>query len=155
MKKVLFILLGAGLLTMASCNKTKQNSRKFMKAGEWKITELSVAGQMEDELPHWEIEDCDIYESSCEGEWKNDEGGHAEFIWQFRENGEVFEISHQAEEHGHEHEHDHAAEEAAEQCYHFSGVYTVTEFGKDAISFSSSNTVGYPGETVILKIEKK
>ncbi len=150
---ILMIVIVAGAIS--SCNKTKKVSKRFMKSGEWKVTELSVDGVNEDELPTWEIEDCDIYKESCEGEWKNDEGGHSEFIWQFREKGETFEISRQAEEEaGHSHTHDHAAEEAAAQCYNFSGVYEVISSKKDEMEFRSTATAGHNGKQVVIKISK-
>jgi len=139
-----------------ACNKTKTNSNRLMKAGEWTITELSVDGTNEAELPEWEIEDCDIYDESCHGEWKNEEGGHSEFVWQFRNSGDDFEISRQAEEEeGHSHEEDHAAEEAAAQCFAFSGIYEVVTRKKDEMEFTSTTTEGYPGSTVVIKISKK
>lgn len=139
-----------------ACNKTKKVSKRFIDAGEWKVATLTVDGTAEDELPELEIEDCEIYtDAPCKGEWKNEEGGHAEFYWQFREKGETFEISHQAESEEEGHAHDHAAEEAAEQCYHFSGIYQVISSSKDRIELSSTTTVGYPGNTVSLIMEKK
>ncbi len=140
---------------MASCNKTKKVSKRFIKPGEWKVTTLTVDGTAEAELPTWEIKDCDIYGSSCEGEWKNDEGGHSEFIWQFRDKGDTFEISRQAEEDGHGHTHDHAAEEAAAQCYNFSGVYEVVSSKKDEMEFKTTSALGYSGKEVIIKITKQ
>lgn len=156
MKKSLLALATGAIFLLGACNKTKTNSKSLMKAGEWEVTELSVEGVNEDELPHWEIDDCDIYEESCMGHWENEEGGHAEFVWQFRDKGETFEISYQAEEeHGHSHEHDHAAEEAAAQAANFSGVYTVNKRDKDEMEFSSSTTQGFEGQNVIIKIKKK
>lgn len=159
MKRILVVAVGMLFLTgLNSCNKVKSASKRLMKTGDWKVTELSVNGVNEEELPKWEIDDCDIYDESCFGEWKNDEGGHAEFIWQFREKGEVFELSYQVEEHDHEeegeHEHDHAAEEAAEQAANFSGVYEVEKKEKKVMEFTSSSTVGYSGSRVKIKVEK-
>ena len=156
MKRLLFMSAIALSLAFTACNKTKKVSKRLISAGEWRVTELSVDGVNQEELPTWEIEACDdIYAQSCMAEWKNDEGGHAEFIWQFREKGETFEISHQAEEHeGEEHDHDHAAEEAAEQAYNFSGVYTVVESGKDKMEFTTTSAIGYNGNTVKIIIEK-
>jgi hypothetical protein len=141
------------LIGMSACNKAKTISKKFIKTGEWTITELSVDGVNEDELPTWEINDCDIYAESCSGEWRNEEGGHTKFIWQFREKANTFEISHQ--KHEEEHDNDHASEEVAEQAFNFSGVYEVIERKKDAMEFTSKNTVGYSGQKVIIKIQKK
>lgn len=153
-------LIAIILVGFSACNKTKRNSNRFIKAGEWSVTELSVNGTNEDELPSWHIKDCEIYETSCFAEWENPEGGHAEFIWQFRDKGKTFEISHQAEadegeEHDHDHDHDHASQEAASQAYAFSGVYEVTEDKKDMMQFETTSAIGYQGETVLIKIEKK
>lgn len=142
------------LIGCIACNKTKINSKRLMKGETWAVTELSVDGTNEAELPSWEIEECDIYEESCHGEWENEEGGHAEFIWQFRDKGETFEISYQAEE-GHEHAHDHTAEEAAAQAYAFSGIYEVIERKKGMMQFKTTAALGHVGKTVVIKIEKQ
>jgi hypothetical protein len=157
MKKSVFILsvIVAATVLLGSCNKTNRSTKRLIKAGEWAVTECSVAGVNEAELPKWEISDCDPYEAVCMGKWENEEGGHAEFAWQFNNKGETFVISHQAEEHEGEHEHDHASEEAAEQAYHFSGTYTVVESSKTKMRFESTETVGYPGQTAVIVIEKK
>lgn len=153
MKKSLIAIATVAIFLFGACNKTKINSKRFIKAGEWEVTELSVEGVNEDELPHWEIDDCDIYEESCMGHWENEEGGHAEFVWQFRDKGETFEISYQAEAEGHSH--DHATEEAAAQAANFSGVYSVIKREKDEMEFSSATTQGYEGQNVVIKIKKK
>jgi hypothetical protein len=153
MKNYLKVTVVLIAVIVSACNKTKSTSNKLIKAGEWQVTELSVDGVNEAELPTWEIEDCSIYEKSCFAEWKNEEGGHAEFVWQFREKANIFEISHQAED-GHGHEGDHAAEEAAEQAYNFSGEYEVVEKSKKVMEFTSSNTAGYVGAVVKIVIEK-
>ena len=155
MKTLKIISLSLAILIgFAACNKTKVNSKRLMKAGEWKVTELSVDGTNEAELPSWEIEDCDIYAQSCMAEWKNDEGGHAEFVWQFREKGKTFEISYQADE-DHAHAHDHAAEEAAAQAYGFSGIYEVIECKSKKMQFQTTSALGHDGKAVVIKIEKK
>lgn len=155
MKTLKIISLSMAILIgFAACNKTKVNSKRLMKAGEWKVTELSVDGTNEAELPSWEIEDCDIYAQSCMAEWMNDEGGHAEFVWQFREKGKTFEISYQADE-DHAHAHDHAAEEAAAQAYAFSGVYEVVESKSKEMQFQTTAALGHDGKAVVIKIEKK
>ena len=155
MKTLKIISLSMAILIgFAACNKTKVNSKRLMKAGEWNVTELSVDGTNEAELPSWEIEDCDIYAQSCMAEWMNEEGGHAEFVWQFREKGKTFEISYQADE-DHAHAHDHAAEEAAAQAYAFSGVYEVVESKSKEMQFQTAAALGHDGKAVVIKIEKK
>lgn len=156
-------LLALVLIVATSCNKTEKVSDNFISAGDWTITELSVDGTNEAELPEWEIKACDIYAASCEGHWKNDEGGETEFIWQFREKGKTFEISHQGAEaeesdddhDDHDHDHDHAGMEVAVQAYNFSGVYEVLECSKDAMKFQSTAALGHSGKTVVISIAKK
>ena len=74
MKKI--ILLASTILIVAlvftACNKTKMYENR-LDGGEWNVTELSVDGVNETELPHWNIGDCDAYKESCTGEWKNHE----------------------------------------------------------------------------------
>jgi hypothetical protein len=154
MKKNIFPIVAILFLAvfMNSCDKTQVASNCLMDAGEWKVTLMTVDGTSEDELPVLEIMDCEIYEDICEGEWKNDEGGHAKFAWQFREKGKVFEISRQ--EGDHTHDSDHAEEEAIAQCYAFSGVYEVKERKKDLMEFESKVTVGFSGQTAIVRIER-
>jgi len=157
MKKIITnTLILAIAVGFAACNKSKINSKRFMKAGEWKVTELSVDGTNEDELPHWHVEDCDIYKESCEAHWENEEGGEAHFVWQYRDKGKTYEISYQKEEDsgGHSHSHDHATEEAEAQAYNFSGVYEVVSAKKKSMEFKSTSTLGFSGQTVVIKIEK-
>ncbi|XOV67985.1 MAG: hypothetical protein ACFHU9_02205 [Fluviicola sp.] len=157
-KSIVYLsMITTAIFFVAACSKTNQNTKRLFKAGEWKVTELSVDGTNEAELPTWEISKCDPYEEVCIGKWENDEGGHADFAWQFNNDGAQFVISHQAEDHDHEHEHehDHAAEEAAEQAYNFSGTYNVEESGKKKMRFTTTNAVGYPGQSVVIVIEKK
>ena len=47
------------------------------------------------------------------------------------------------------------AQEAIEQCYNFSGVYDVVSSGKEEMEFTSTTTVGFPDQTVKIKIVKK
>jgi hypothetical protein len=147
MKKYFILFVAAASIAVA-CNKTKTYSNR-LDGGVWKVTELSVDGVNQSELPDWNINECDIYGESCTGEWQNAEGGHGEFVWQFRDKGKTFEISNQSD-----HTHSHADEEAQAQCSDFSGVYTVEESGKKKMKFSSTVTIGYPGSTAVITIEK-
>lgn len=135
----------------ASCNKTKSTSKRFIKAGEWNVTELSVDGVNQEELPFWTIGDCDIYEESCIGSWQNDEGGATDFVWQVTSNGESFVISRQGPDEGLEH----ADEEMATQCFEFSGTYDIIENEKTSMKFTSTATEGFPGQAAVIVLEKK
>jgi hypothetical protein len=151
--KIKLILLVVGIATLASCNKTKQASKRL--SGEtWKVVELSVDGITQAELPTTLVfNDCDIYAESCNGEWNRD-AHHAHFIWQFREKGKKFELSNQSsaeDAHGGGHE----AEENIAQCAEFSGVYEVINQDKKMLFLESMNTIGYAGQKVVFKLEKQ
>jgi hypothetical protein len=135
--------------TLNSCNKTKTNANRI-EDGEWDVTELSVDGVNEDELPHLHFSDCDAYSSACTGEWENHEGGKGNFAWQFNDKGETFAISNQSEVTG-----EHATDEAILQCQNFSGNYKVVECTKKTMAFETTSALAYVGKTVILKMEKE
>lgn len=149
MKNMLFISAAVVLIGAVSCNKTKVNSNR-LDGGNWKVTELTVDGVSEAELPSWNISECDIYEQTCTGTWTNEEGGHADFAWQFRGKGKIFEIANQQSDF-----HGHADEEATMQCQNFSGVYDVVERGKKNMEFKTTAAIGYPGQSVVIRIEKQ
>lgn len=151
MKKIILLASVTLIVALAftACNKTKLYANQ-LDGGEWYVTELSVEGINEAELPHWNIGDCDAYKESCTGEWKNDEGGNGKFAWQFREKGKKFEISNQSELTG-----DHAQDEVVLQCQNFSGVYDVIEHKKKSMKFESTTTLGFSGKKVVITIEKK
>lgn len=138
-------------LVVAACNKTKSTSKCFIKAGEWHVTELSIDGVSEEELPHWTIGDCNIYKESCIGSWENQEGGATDFVWQIKENGEKFVISRQGPDEGLEH----ADEEMATQCFGFSGTYDIVENEKTRMKFTSTTLPEFPGQAAVIVIEKK
>jgi hypothetical protein len=122
-----------------------------MKAGEWTVTELSVGGVNQEELPHWVISDCDIYEELCVGSWRNDEGGATDFSWQVTNEGGSFIISRQGPDEGLEH----ADEEMATQCFEFSGTYDIAENNKTMMKFTSTTLDAFSGQSAIITIEKK
>lgn len=173
MKTYSSILILAVIL-LTACNKTNRFSNRL--AGEtWKITSITVGGEAEEaeHLAELQFEDCDIYDETCMGEWML-EGEHAEFAWQFNENGDKFTLSNQSEaEHDHDHDHegddhdhdhegddhdhDHGHEHEADavtQCQEFSGTYDVDEMKRNTMIIKSTETIGHPGEEVVIELEK-
>lgn len=152
--RTMYVVMSALLVVgMAACNKTKKAHKVFFKAGEWKVVTLTVNDTAVADLPHWEIDDCKVYKENCKGEWKNDEGGHAEFIWQFRDDGKEFQLSYQAGDHGHAHTQ--ADHEAEEQCEEFSAVYEVVSQSKTKIELRSTVVPAHLGKVVSIILEKK
>lgn len=149
MKTKLITITTSIVLAISACSKTKVSTNKIG-GEEWHVTELSVDGVNEDELPHLMFNDCNAYEESCTGQWKNHEGGKSNFAWQFRNKGKTFEISNQSELTG-----DHAQDEAVLQCQNFSGVYEVIERKKESMELKSKTTLAYSNQTVVIKLEKE
>lgn len=145
------------IVAIAACNKTKKFSKRL--AGEtWTVTELTVDGTSAEELPKLIFSDCDIYEKEpCVGELENHEGGHANFIWQIRDKGKVFELSNQSSlDDAHSHGGDeHATEEAVLLSQNLSGIYTITKSKRKSMEMESTATLGFEGKKVILKLELK
>ena len=146
----LIIALFSIAVIVASCNKTKSTSKRIMKAGEWNVVELSVDGVNQEELPHWTINECDIYSEACVGSWQNDEGGATDFVWQVTDKGGSFIISRQGPDEGLEH----ADEEMATQCFDFSGTYEIIENDRTMMKFTSTTTQGFSGQAAVITIEK-
>lgn len=159
MKRILILVLVA--TGLVACNKTNSFSKRL--SGEtWTVTKLTIDGveEEEDHLPELEFSDCDIYDEVCMGEW-HIEDEHAEFAWQFNENGDKFIISNQSEaehDHDHDHDHDHGDEEEhvepIDQCQDLSGTYDVDEMKRKTMKITSSALIGYEGELVEIELEK-
>jgi len=157
--KRIFILVAVASFGLSACNKTNSFSNRL--SGEiWEVSKLTIDGDEEeaDHLPELHFEDCDIYDEVCMGEWYI-EDEHAEFAWQFNDNGESFTISNQSEaEHDHDHDHDHGDEEEhvepVDQCQELSGTYTVEEMTRSVMKISSNSVIGHDGETVTIELKK-
>jgi hypothetical protein len=170
-------MTGAIMLAATSCSKTNRYANRL--EGEvWKVASISVGGEDlgTEYLPEWHMEDCDHHEELCYGHWEVG-AEHADFIWQFDEEGQVFTISnqsdddhshddhdHSGDDHDHsEDDHDHSdddhdydmlSDDAVDQCEEFSGTYDVVESKRLRMEFVSSATYGHPGEEVRIVIEK-
>jgi hypothetical protein len=147
MKNILFIT--GLLLAMVSCNKTKTVSNR-LDGQKWRVTELSVDGVNQSELPLFKFSECEIYKESCKGLWYLGEEGHSGFAWQIRDKGKILEFNNQAD-------HAHGLEDvkAAEQCIAFSGVYKIIKSKRKSMECETSNAFGYAGKKVVLKMERK
>lgn len=138
------ILLITCVLLM-SCNKDKKLSKRL--SGEnWSATSLKISEIEETDLPEFSFDECDIYDENCTATWTLN-GETANFIWQFRDKGTVFEISNQSKI-------DTSITDAIIQCMNLSGVYDVTESEKESLTITSSTTIGYTGDVVEMKLKK-
>lgn len=147
MKLIVTILL-LGIIVI-SCNKDKQASKRFIKSGEWEITKITIADSSVSNLPIWTIQECDIYEDLCVGDWKLD-GNSSSFYWQFNDKSKEFVLSRVIAPEDCE---DFYTVEAEQQTFKFSGSYKVIETSKSKKIFESTSTLGFEGEKVVIEIE--
>lgn len=149
MKRIVYITLFALTLLGYSCNKTKTSSNR-LDGQKWNVTELSVDGVNQTQLPVIKFSECEIYKESCKGLWYLGETGHGGIVWQVRDKGKTLEISNQAD-------HSHTIEDvkAAEQCIAFSGVYKIISSKRKKMEFETSSAYAYSGKKVVLKIERQ
>lgn len=146
LKTLVVILLTC---TISACNKTKRYSNRI-EGNKWKITSIQVNGIADTSHPELLFKDCDIYKETCNGTWISPEGGRAQFVWQFRENGKVLEIANQTD-----HAHDILDVKAAEKCIEYSGVYEVMKSQRKTFSLKSTKINGHFGKEVKIEMEKK
>jgi len=149
MRAIRNLMMAWVLVLVASCNKTKNVSNK-LDGQRWNVTELSVDGVNQTQLPTIKFSECEIYKESCKGLWYLGETGHAGLYWQVRDKGKTLEISNQAD-------HAHTIEDvhAGEQCIAFSGVYKIVKSKRNYMECESASTIGFSGKKAILKMERK
>jgi hypothetical protein len=144
-----FVLL---MLTVAiisgACNKTKQHS-KWLTGETWKVNEVSIDGAPFDLLPKLNFDDCAIYDEICFGTLQIENDGVANFAWQVREKGSIFEFSDQTENVNE------SNEEAVSFSSSFSGIFNVNSANKNSMELESTNCKRYPGKKVIFKLSKE
>jgi len=138
-----FILV---VLTFA-CDKSEKATKRLMRAGNWKVTELIEGDNSFDKLPSWEIGTCANHEDHCYGTWKHDNGSKVTFFWRFTNIGGTFDFHIDPLENA-------ISSQAYSQCVNFSGYYKVIKGNSRKYHFESKETFGYSGKLVTLKIEK-
>lgn len=140
------IILSLALVALVACDKNKKLSKRL--SGEtWKMSTFTVGEAAKQDLAEINFDDCDIYDESCTATWILDDQS-ANFIWQFREKGKVFEISNQSSLSA-------DLEPAILQCMNLSGIYDVTDSEKTSMTISSNATFGYGGQLVEIKLSKE
>jgi len=146
-------LLATIALTITACDKNNRASKRLIKPGLWNVVELSVNGQEITPYPVWSISDCDIYEDTCTAIWyDNSLDTESQIYWQFNDKAETFTISRVVDTADCE---DFYTEEVEQQTFRFSGEYNVIERKRKEMHFESSNTLGYPNEKVVIRLERR
>lgn len=136
---------------LSSCNKEKRNSTKLMKGEKWEVKMVSIEGENTQLFGNWNItSDVDIYDSVPRTEWQF-AGQDAVFEWQFNDKGKSFYLQYfqLCEEcYGDQ------LDGLDYQAYALTGKYDVKRHGKNKMQFTSSSTIGYPGKTVEIHIQR-
>jgi hypothetical protein len=148
MKKYGMFLSGCCLLLLVACSKSKKYSRRI-DGHSWNVVEMTVNGVPDPARPVLKFKDCEIYKESCTGTWNGASGGHSHIAWQFRNQGREFELSNQSD-----HAHDLQDVKAVEQSIRYSGVYEVVSSKRKSLSVRSTQTQGFPSETVVIRLER-
>ncbi|MDQ3191514.1 MAG: hypothetical protein M3Q58_07970 [Bacteroidota bacterium] len=144
MKKLFYpLVLLAAMVVFIGCTKDKRNANKI-DGKTFNVESISIDGSnMAGDLPTVAFENCRIYKETCSGSMAR-ASENAAFAWQFREKGDVFEISNQSE----------GANEITKLAISLSGIYNVEENKRGNFRISSSNTVGYPGQNVTITMSE-
>jgi hypothetical protein len=150
MKKLGIILLL--FILVASCNKDKSRSKKLMKGDVWLVESINIDGEAQGftgNFATWTIEkDVDIYNQVPSALWDAN-GQEIEFNWQFRNKGKIFEIA------PNDSTCDGTFPELELFGYYIAGEYKVEKQSRKEMTFTSTETSGYPGELVQVKIVRR
>lgn len=149
MKKIGILAM---LITLVvACNKEKRFSRRLIKGENWEVSSLTVDGNSINVGGSWKVVGDNIYESVPRIEW-TDNGSDATIIeWQFQEKGDKYQFNYV---------------QLCEECdgtqmedldytaYAITGKYDVERHKRKEMIFTSTETVGYKGKKVEIKISR-
>lgn len=135
-------------ILFAACNKTKQHS-KWLTGETWHVNEITIDGNNFGILPKLSFDDCDIYDEICFGTLQFEDAGVANFAWQVRQKGSIFELSDQTQTV------DESNEAAVSFSSSFSGIFNINAINKKSMELESKNCKRYAGKTVIIKLKRQ
>ncbi|UKN01417.1 hypothetical protein K6119_16955 [Paracrocinitomix mangrovi] len=138
---IMFILL------LASCTKTQTRTNKFMKQGRWQLTALSIGTNDITLLPSWDIGESNDSKAFSPAVWNHYDGSKSNFSWRFNYNGGTFTFQANEQPTGDN------PPKANIQCNNLAGTYQVITEKKNLFEFESTETVGYPGVSVYIRME--
>ncbi len=147
-KQLHMMLIGLGLMFfIASCTKSKVDTRRFMKQGRWMVTELNIGSNSSSSHPIWEIEKSEDSQEFTAGTWLHNDGSSAKFKWRFNyfEGGFSFFVNENVNQ-----EED---TKAFMQCKNLSGDYVILEDKPKLFQFQSISTHGYLEKPVFIQLE--
>jgi len=134
------------LISFISCTKEKRYENR-LEGERWFISLFTVDGNIQgNDGTELSFDRCKNTKELCTGTL-GIEDEQAEFYWRFHDKGKRFEISNQTFT-----ELGVSQNRAAKMCYEISGKYEVLSFKRNSFEMESTNTYGFPGQTVKLVI---
>lgn len=142
----LFTALVIGLL-IGACTKSEVRTKRFIKQGRWQMTQLTIGSDDISMLPKWNITNTPEDKEFVPATWTHADGSECIFKWRFDyyQGSFSFQIDESVEQ-------DDAAK-AYVQCENLSGTYEILTDKRKLFEYQSTETNGYPGLTVFIRIE--
>lgn len=147
-------------LTLFSCDKIKNRSEKLQRqplTGSiyWTVKSVKINGVESEIKGSWQVSQGNIYDTIQTFQWiGNSSFGQSTFEWQFQDKAKKLQLNHRL----------YCAESECDgpdldSLDYFSsaitGRYDVDKQSKKRMIFTSSSTVGFAGQEVIIEIEGK
>lgn len=149
MNKLIIITLT--LFSLVSCNKEKRFSNRLMKGENWLVKEVKIDGQLSQINGNWKIvSDVNIYDSVPSAYWTHG-NFDADFVWQFQQKGKELILQYTS---------------TCLECQNdeldtldffvdaLSGTYKVEKHGLGKMTFESTETKGFSGKKVSIRLLK-
>ena len=144
------------LISFSACNKDKRLSNS-LDNGVYRMENLKIDGQSENSYISLEFSGCKIYTELCNGIWKDDNDGQAEFYWQINEKGKEFILSNITSIEAIPPNYPQYL--AVQECYNYSGTYSIIDKeknnGKLILYLQSTTTKGFNGKVVEFTLKQQ
>lgn len=156
MRNDIYLIGLISLLTLYSCDKIKNRSKKLQKqplseSVYWSVKSLKIDGQESTFKGEWLVSQGDIYDTIQTLDWTgNSPYGSSTFEWQFQDKAKKFQFNHRL---------------YCDECdgtdldsmdylaSALTGSYEVDKQSKKCMIFSSTKTTGFSGKEVVIEIE--
>lgn len=147
MKRTILLLFLA--LAVFGCNKEKRYSKKLIKGESWTVESITADGSSVNSASTWTVSGDNIYETVSQVSWQSGAANVTEFEWQFRDKGKSWVLNYLQDCDECEGP---MLDELDYLAHALSGTYEVVTHKRSEMSFKSSETTGYPGKVVEIKI---
>ncbi|MGV3630448.1 MAG: hypothetical protein ACO1O6_04555 [Bacteroidota bacterium] len=138
------------LLLVVGCNKERRYSKKLIKGESWKVENITVDGTaLSGASGTWTVSGDDIYKTVSQVSWQKDATNTTAFEWQFQDKGQAWVLNYLQDCDECEGP---MLDELDYTAHLLSGSYEVVKHKNKEMIFKSSETTGYSGQLVEIKI---